>query len=63
MSEDMDDVDDNDKFIPPNSTAGQLFKCNDKYVSIQQFYHYAHRGSLLHHLTFLSTQTLCKLYR
>lgn len=61
ITEETDDLDDNDKFVPPNSTEGQLYKCHDKYVSIQQYYHYAHRGSLLRHLTFFEYPNIIQI--
>ena len=44
---DDDQWDENDQYIPPNNTAGQLFKLNDSYVSLQQHYHYAYHGESL----------------
>ena len=35
---------------PPNNGAGELFKINGQYTAIQQFFHYAYRGTHLRHL-------------
>ena len=46
-ADEEEDWDENDQYIPRNNTAGQLFKLNDTYVSLQQHYHYGYRGELL----------------
>ena len=50
--EDDEEHNDGDDESPANNTAGELFRVNGKYTSIQQHCHYAHRGDALKTLCF-----------